>query len=178
MKMNGKQLRGPNVEVLVLPRSEEDLVFKAEAVLDYGDFDKICPLPEPPQVMRPGGEISMDMNDSKYQERLQEWANWKTHWVILESLKATKNLEWETVNPSKPETWGNYEKEMKEAGLSPPEIGRIVQTVSSACGLNQDKIDEATKRFLAGQGEALRGVTSLSTVPKNTQSGSRVSGSV
>ncbi len=76
--------------------------------------------------------------------------------MILESLKATPNLEWESVNPSDPKTWGGYENELVDAGFSIPEISRVIDCVFDANGLNQKKIDEATKRFLAGQANQQR----------------------
>ena len=38
-KIAGKTISGPNVETLVFPRSAGDIVLKAQAVLDYSDFE-------------------------------------------------------------------------------------------------------------------------------------------
>jgi hypothetical protein len=151
MKIAGKQLRGPNVEVLVIPRSAGDIVFKCQAVLDEDEFNKLCPLPKPPEVIRPGGVKSFDVTDPDFQKLLGEWGEQKTHWLVLKSLEATPDLEWENVKMGDPSTWKNYQEELKSAGFSSPEISRIVRLVSSANGLDQRKIDEATERFLAGQ---------------------------
>jgi hypothetical protein len=151
MKLNGQKIAGPNIEVVVIPRQTGDLVFKAQAVLDYDEFHKIAQRPNPPSIMLKGGESSYDYNDKKYLTKIQEWAEQKTHFMVLKSLQATDGLEWETVKMADPTTWENYQNEMKEAGFAPAEINRIVNCVMDACGLNQTKIDEATKRFLAGQ---------------------------
>ncbi len=149
MKIHGKKLSGPNIEVIAIPRQSGDIIFKAQAVLDYKDFDSLNPVPKPPQIMRPGGITSFDVEDKDYKTKLRTWSLSKTDYMVLKSLSATPGLEWEDVNMSEPETWVNYRQEMQDSGLSPAEVSRIVDGVASACGLNQEKIDEATKRFLA-----------------------------
>lgn len=151
MKIKGKTLGTPNIEVVVFPRSDGDIVFKAQAVLDYSDADQLDPEPSPPEVIKRGGARIKDPNDREYREKLEKWALRRSHWMFLKSISATPDLEWETVNASDPETWGNYSKELAAAGFTPIEISRLLQTVMDACGLNQKKIDEATERFLAGQ---------------------------
>lgn len=151
MKINGKKIEGPNEEIVVIPRNSGDIVFKARAVLSFDEFDKLCPLPVPPKTLMKGGGFSENVESPEYKKNLDDWTSRRTHWMILESLKATENLEWETVDASKTDTWENYQTELLSSGFSPMEQARIVQAVTSACGLNQDKIDEATKRFLAGQ---------------------------
>lgn len=149
MKIAGKQISGPNVETVIFPRADGDIVFRAQAVLDYTDFDALCPVPSPPVTMLPGGLKSEDRNDASYMEKMFEWADHKGTWMAIESLKATENLEWETVNPSEPSTWDNYKEELKQAGFTEADRVRVLQCVSSANGLSQDRIDEAMKRFLA-----------------------------
>lgn len=149
MKFNGRKL-APRTSTVVLPRPDGDLVIKAAAVLNYDDFDKLCPQPEPPSTMRPGGAITQNPEDPKYREAVNQWSARRIHWMVLTSLQATPDIEWETVDMADPATWENYEKEMAESGLSPVEINAIVECVTEACGLNQSKIDEATKAFLAG----------------------------
>ena len=149
MKMHGKKIEGPNMEIVVIPRSTGNLVFRAQAVLDYEEFEALCPAPKPREIIKPGGERTLALNEKSYQDALQEWASRKTDWMVLKSLQATEGLEWETVNMDDSGTWANYQNELKEASLSPPEIARIVNAVTVACGLDQRKIDEATEAFLA-----------------------------
>ncbi len=155
MKMNGRKLSGPSTEVVVIPKRDGELVFKAQAVLSYEDFYKLCPKPIPPTIVRPGGIKSQNTEDKDYLKAIEAWAANQTSWMILQSLKATPELEWETVDPVQPNTWDNYQKELKAAGLSDPEINRIVMCVIDANGLNNKKIDEATAAFLASQEKAL-----------------------
>lgn len=155
MLIQGRKLDGPKEEVLVIPRQDQDIIFKAKAVLDYSDFDQLCPRPTPPIVIKRGGAKVADPTDIDYQKSLDVWATNRTHWMILQSLSATEGLEWETIDLVKPETWGNYEDELRQSGFSEAEGARIVNLVISANGLDQSKIDEATQRFLVAQ-EALR----------------------
>lgn len=150
MKINGKQIRGPQIEVVVIPRGNEEIVIKAKAVLGFEDFEKLSPQPLPPMKLLPGGETQQNVADPKYQERLNIWAQQRMDWMILESLSATEDLTWETVEKDKPETWGNYKKEL-ETTFTAAELSKILDIVMTACGLNQSKIEEATKRFLATQ---------------------------
>lgn len=152
MKIHGKTYSEPRVETVVIPHQGGDLVFKAKAILDYTPFETICPLPEAPMVMRRGGEQYRNLDDPKYKEKIAEWSRRRTNWMIIESLKATDGLEWETIT-SDPATWSNYVDELVKANLSLVEINCIVDCVIDANGLNQKKIDEATERFLAGQAQ-------------------------
>jgi len=120
-------------------------------VLKYEDFDLLCPRPTPPIKLLPSGEKSADVVDTKYKTALDTWASNKTLYMILTSLSVTEGLKWETVDMSKPDTWKNYEKELKDSGFSEAEIARIFRIVIEANGLDQTKIDLATERFLAGQ---------------------------
>jgi hypothetical protein len=175
MKINGRKI-GPSIETVVIPREGEDFVFRAQAVLDYSEFDTNNPEPKPPEALMPGGERKLIYDNPKYQERVGEWAESKTHWMILKSLQATEGLEWETVKMEDPSTWPNYQEEMKTSGLSPAEINTIVQTVITANGLNQQKIDEALERFLAGQARLPENASSPSTEQQTTPSGEPANG--
>jgi len=175
MKIQGKRLYGPNVEVVVIPRQNGEIVFKAQAVLDYSAHDKINPMPTAPIRLMPGGARQENVEDPRFLKRQDEWATNKFHWMFLKALQATEGLEWETVDLSNPATWGNYKKEMQDGGLSPGEIARIEMCVADACGLNQAKIDEATSRFLAGQARVLAEPSTPSSEPTSIPSGEPVS---
>jgi hypothetical protein len=175
MKMHGKKMFGPRIEVLVIPRQEGDLVFKAKAVLDYDPFLKLLPTPQPPVRMLPGGIKSVNTESPAYDKAMDEWAHLKWTWMILKSLEATETLEWETVEMDDPSTFDNYKAEMKDAGLSPAEVGLIQALVIDACGLNQVKIEQATKAFLAGRGQEQDVKFSPASEPNSTPSGEPVS---
>lgn len=151
MKIHGEKIEGPNVEVVVIPRLNKEIVFKAQAVLDYTAFDALCPTPEPPVTVFKDGRKARNPEDPDFAKDLDKWATLRTHWTFLKSLSATEGLTWDSVDFSKPDTWSLYQKELQESGFSPAELSRIMQAVTNACGLNQSKIDEATSRFLASQ---------------------------
>lgn len=153
MKVKGKTIEQPAEEVIVFPRKNGNVVFTAKPVGNYDDFLKVCPEPQAKKIMKPGGAVSEDVESPEYKKELDIWAERKVHWMILKSLSATEGLEWETVDMSKPETYGNYVKELEESGITPLEVSRLFEIVQISCGLNQDKIDEATKAFLAGAAE-------------------------
>ncbi len=134
-------------------------------------FNAICAPPNPPESIRPGGVRSKNIYDKKYLKALDEYANQKTAWLILTSLEATEDLVWETVDMSKPETYLNYRSELIDSGFSAVEINMLIATVMEACGLTQDKIEEATKSFLAGQRDQPEEVSSQNIVVSDTLSG-------
>lgn len=149
MKIHGEVLEGPALEVVVIPRQAGNIVFKARAVLDYEPFHKLCPVPEPPTIKKRGGEEFKDIKDTKYVDAITTWAEKKTHWMVLQSLLATEGLEFENIKDSDSDTWSNYDEEFHKAGFTEGEISKIVGIVISVNGLDQTKIDEATKRFLS-----------------------------
>lgn len=176
MKFGNRIFDKPNVAYAVIPRPplrqpqpdgttleiNQDIVFVAEAVLDHTEFDKLCSQPQPQPAQRPGGETFLNVKDPKYIARLNEWANHKRCWLVIESLKATKDLIWETVDPSIPSTWVNYETELKNAKFTQREINEIFGAVIEANALNDDRIREARERFLSN----LPGSQSGSPSPK------------
>lgn len=174
MKIAGKKLDGPNVEVVVFPRQSGDIVIKAQAVLDESEFRELCPSPEAPIITRRDGTKFRDTDDKKYDEELSKWARRKVAWTMIKSLEATEDLEWETVSINDPETFENVNKELGEAGFTQAEQVRIMDAVNQVNGLDQSKIEEATKNFLATQGAVQNGQSSQGSEQSSTQSGEPV----
>lgn len=149
MKMFGQKVEGPNVEYIVIPRGNgNDIVFKAQAVLDPAPFEAACKPPQPGKKMLPGGVIKEDHDDPIYKDAVKVYGDLRYSWIVIQSLKATEGLEWETVNYDDPSTWNNWEVELKAAGFTRTEIQYVMLGVANANALNQDKIDEARARFL------------------------------
>jgi hypothetical protein len=151
VKLNGKQVFGAFEAVVAIPRLDGPLVFIARAIMDYEPFDKLCPQPKAPLIQFAGQAAVENIEDVNYKKAIDEWVGKKTHWMVLQSLRATPDLVWDTVIDGDHSTWANYQKEMATAGLSPAEQARIIMCVSEANGLDQSKIDEATESFLAGR---------------------------
>ena len=152
MKIKGQKIEGPNEAIVVIPRAKGDLVFKMQAVLNTTEFETLCPEPTPPTITRVGeSKGSPDFRDKKYLAEFKVFSTRRFEYLILKSLEGTSELEWETVDMLDPTTWGNYQSELKAAGFTEIEIGRIVGGVLEANSLDDAKIEEARKRFLASQ---------------------------
>ena len=152
MKFKGEKVSARNLEICVIPRGDGDsVVFKCQAVLDMDDFEKLCPVPKPPQRMMAGGKKVIDIEDPIYKHKIEDRNDKRISYLILKSLEATEDLEWETVVMGDSDTWGNYETEFKQAGFSPVEIMRIINSCMTANCLNEDKLKEARDSFLASQ---------------------------
>lgn len=172
MKIAGKKVFGSYVETVVLPRPDGNLVFKAKAITSFDAFEQLCPEPKPPVIVYAGTNKEVaNIEDPGYLKQFNDWHEFKTHWMILESLKATDDLQWDTVDAGDHTTWKNYSDEMTAAGITFAEQGRIVEIVSIANGLDQSKIDEATESFLAEQAAQVRSANSQDSVPSATVSG-------
>lgn len=172
MKINGVTVLGAYEEVVVFPRITGKIVFKARAVSDYEPFDKLCPQPTPPQIQYAGAAQPIDdVENADFLKKFHEWAELKSHWLVLMSLRATEGLVWDTVNMSDYTTWKNYQTELTASGFTPAEQSRIVQIVSRANGLDQSKIDEATESFLRDQAALAQRASSPVSAPTATPSG-------
>lgn len=173
MLLNGKRL-GPNVVTLVLPRGEEEpIVIRAQAVLDYDEFNAIFPRPEPPVKIMRGGAKQPDFEAKSFLQEMQDYGLKRTQYMIIKSLSATEGLKWERVKIEDPNTWHDWENELKEAHISDVERQRIMAAVMEANALNEAKLEEARERFLSGKDQKVQsnGSTSQSGEAKTTPSG-------
>lgn len=153
MKIKGKRLESTNVVTIVLPRfNGEDIIFKAGVVLDYSELDKILKEPEPPSILRKGSQ-EKDFEDKGYKSKVHKNNIHRLNYMILESLSATEELEWETVKMDDPSTWDNWEQELKDSGIPNSEILYIFNKVHEVNSLDQAKLDEARDHFLLSQSE-------------------------
>jgi len=175
MRIEGKLFEKPNeVVCFIFRHNQEPIEFRAQAVLDYKKFDGICPAPEPPKRLMASGEVQTLFNDPIYDKKITEWATQRSDWMILESLKATPGLTWDTIDADQPRTWKNFRSELEAAFFTPMEITKIINAVMEACGFTSEKVEEAHKSFLAGQGKNLNNESSLSIEQIDTPSGEHV----
>lgn len=150
MKIGGVKV-SPNVEYLVLPRPDGDLVFIARSVSVNEEFEKIVPEPTPPGVRTKDG-FQRDYKDKSYHQQIEAREEKRMAFMVLKSIEGS-DIEWDKVDMDKPETWVGWDKEMHEAGLSEYETNRIVNTVMAANSLDEEKIKAARASFLRGQAE-------------------------
>ena len=149
MKIKGKKIEGANETIIVIPRgSSDDIILKAQAVLDMDDFEKLCPAPEAPKKMLPGGKKVVNTRSKGYLKEVERHSEKRLTYIVLMSLQATEGLEWETVDLGDHTTWGNFRKELQDAGFSNVEVNRIIGECVNVNALNDDKIEEARARFL------------------------------
>jgi len=172
MRIAGKKLSEPNIEILIIPRGgdNEDIIFKAKAVLDMDTFDKAYPTPSAPMKIVKGGKKVEDVDSPMFKKKVSDHNRRRIGYLIIKSLEATEGLEWETVDLNNPETWENYEKELRDGGFSNIEIMRIIQCVMRANCLDESRLDEARDRFLLTQ-QAQDTSSSLQEEPNSTLSG-------
>lgn len=151
MKIGSFAPTGPYVVEAVIPRGNNSLVFKCQAVLDYADFDRLVPLPQPPMITYSDGNSRLDYEDAKYKEKSALWSKYRLGFIVTRSLSATEGLVWEYVDLGNPETWPKFEDEFRGLFMTDTEIRYIVKCVMEANSLDEDKLDEARKSFLAGR---------------------------
>lgn len=175
MKMGGEKLSGVNVEEIFIPRQGKVLHFIAKGVNNLEDFDKVCPKPKPPTRLKPGGVKVENVEDPSYKTALTRWGEQRFAWMIINSLRDTPGIEWETVDYGDANTWTNWQKEMENSGFVDAEIQRIVSGVMAANGLNEARVEEARKSFLATMEEQRSQSTSLLAEQTGTPSGEPVS---
>lgn len=174
MKYKGKKALGPKPEYIVIPRGgSDDIAFIAKPILDYSGFDNLCPRPTPPGILYPDGRKGFDVDSPEYQKSLADYVSLRTDWYIINALRDTPDMEWESVDYSKPDTWKNWRTEFDEF-LTEKEINSILEGIAAANGLDQSKIEEAKARFLVGMASQLNGLSSPVTEPSITQSGEPV----
>ena len=151
MRIKGKLIGAPKPRLCIIERGDEQYVFTINAVLDYSKFDELCPTPKPPKVMKPGGEVSEDPMNGTYLQKLQEYSENKTHWLLITALGETDGLTWEKVDLEDPSTWKEYLSELKEGGLTEGEVAYLINQVYQTNSLDETKMDEALERFTRSQ---------------------------
>jgi hypothetical protein len=150
MRIAGIDVKGPNESLLVLPRGDDMIPFRARAILDFTEFNELCPEPKPPMKTVKGGKRVEDREDPNYQVSVTEHERRKLAWVAIKSLEPSE-IEWETVDMQKPGTWVNYQEELKGAGFSPIEINRITDLILEVNCLDESKLKWAREVFVQGQ---------------------------
>jgi hypothetical protein len=151
MKIKGKMPDRPTPEICVIPRpSGEDIVFRAR-LIDYNRFKELVKTPQPPLVTKAGGVKTEDYTDATFVNAVSRFNTLRAAYMVIESLKETDGLEWETVKDDDPDTWPNYEQELLDAGLTQNEINHIMGAVMNANSMNESRFEEARERFLRTQ---------------------------
>lgn len=152
MKIGGVQITPPPEEIEVIPRGDENLVFKAIAI-EWDDFLKLCPEPVAPVILGKKQEKIVDVKDPEYQRQVENHAARRVAFMVIRSL-APSEIEWDTVDVNDPGTWLNYEKDLINAGLVPIEVNRVITLCLNANQLDEEKLKKARESFLHGRAGA------------------------
>jgi len=169
MKIGGQEVSGPTEEVLVIPRLNGDVVFRAKAVLDYDEFDATCPPPKAPGMRTKDG-FKPNVNSPAYRDQVKNHANLRFGYIATRSLEPSE-IEWETVDFDKPNTWINWEKDLQKAGFNAVELQRITVLIMQANSLDESKLKAARDAFLLGQAMQQAQSSGQNTEQESTPSG-------
>lgn len=151
MKVGGIQILGPKKVTVVLPRPEGDVPFHFVGVTDGEEFDQMYPEPEPPTQFNVKLQSNIKLfSDQKFLERQADWVRAKTAWFFLKAISPS-NIEWTTVDMSKPETFVNWQQDFRKAGFNQAEINRIYNGFEETNMVTEELMKQARERFLASQ---------------------------
>lgn len=150
MKIKGKILQNANIEVVVLPRVDGDIVFKFKPVLNYDEFEELCPKPPVPTSKRAGGESFKNPDDPDYRIALAKYSTLRYQWSFIESISATEDLEWSKIVRTDPSTWHLIDQEIDDAQILPAEKSMMIDAYNIANALDENKLQIARESFLAG----------------------------
>lgn len=175
MKIGGIDPKSlPTEELLVLPRGDKEIVFRATGISDYAEFNALCPEPKAPGKLVAGSGWEVNDEDPDYKELVKLHNAKRIAWMVINSLIPSK-IEWDSVVAGKPASWANWEVDMKAAGLSQVECNRVTQLVFQANCLDEDKLKKAREVFLLGQQAVPSEFSGQSTEPESTPSGAPAS---
>ena len=138
-----------NEVILVLPRGDKEIVFRAKGLPDMAEFDTLCPAPKPPGKFTKEGWIP-NLTDPTYQQVISAWSKKRLGYMVFKSLAPTE-IEWDTVSESDPRTWSQWDVDLKNAGLTQVECNRVLGLVLEANALDEAKLQKARQVFLVGQ---------------------------
>jgi len=169
MKIGGVEVNGPNEEILVLPRLDQDIVIRARAVSDMTGFEAVAKVPKAPgKYTKNGFEPTLD--DVTYLQKVEQFNSLRMAYMILRSLEPSE-IEWENVDMENPKTWLKWDEELRASGLSDIEINRIVMCVMQANSLDESKLQQAREVFLLGLEVEGKSISGHQIAPESTPSG-------
>lgn len=155
-------------DLLVLPRGNKQIVFRAVGLSNWDEFDKLCPEPKPGKKMVKGGTVD-DFDNKAYLESMKEYGRRRTAYMVVKSLEPSQ-IEWDKVSLAVPGSWPLWEKELLDNGLCKTECHRVFNLVMGVNSLDEDKLRKARDFFLLGQ-VMLEASSGPSTEPETTPSG-------
>ncbi len=151
MKIGGQVVEARAEEILVLPRGDKKIVFKAKPVVDFKPFNDLVPEPVRQVVLMGDGSTKPDPEDRSYQASVARRDQLRMDWLVITSLQPSE-IEWVTVVEDQPSTWTNWESDLRDhGGFLNREINLIGEFVLRTNALDDKAIEAARSAFLAGQ---------------------------
>ena len=163
-----------NEVILVLPRGEKEIVFRARGLTDMSEFEALCPPPKPPGKLTKDGWIP-NFADPTYQQVITEWSKKRLGYMVIKSL-APSEIEWDTADINDPRAWTKWDDDLKGGGLSQNECNRVLGLVLEANSLDEAKVQRAREVFLRGQGPMPAEFSSPPSEPSSMPSGEPANG--
>jgi len=160
--------------LLVLPRGETQIVFRAKSLKDMTEFNAICPFPKAPGKLTKDGFVP-NTNDATYKQVMEQWSAKRLDYMVIKTLEPTE-IEWDTVDAANPKTWANWEADLKNGGLSQFECNRVTALVLESNSLDDEKLEKARAIFLAGQQQEAASCSGQASAPASTSSGEPANG--
>jgi hypothetical protein len=168
MKISGHVLDGSfHEEVLVIPHGNKNIPFCARAIMDFDEFDKLCPEPQAPGRLTKDG-FKKNFEDTSYLDMVNHYNQRRVAWMVVASLQ---DIDWDTVQRDDPSTWVNWRADMKSNGISEIVCNRIQNHVMGVNSLDEIKLEKARADFALGQGAVPSDTSTLTTEPQSTPSG-------
>lgn len=152
MRVGGVTVTAPVEELLVIPRGESSLVFRARAVESMDEFDAMSPKPQPPGKLTKDGWVP-EPEHPDYRTILEHYAVRRLAYIVVRSLEPS-NIEWDTVDINNPKTWANWDTDLRNAKMTEVEIDKVLQLVIEANSLSEEKLKRAREDFQRGQATA------------------------
>lgn len=171
MLIRGSKPALPKPKTVVFPREGgEDIVFICKVVLNWEEFDELCPVPKAPLVTQVNGPSYADTEDKRYRAKLMERSSRRVSWMLIQSLLGTPGLVYEKVDLKNPETWHLIDEELSEFLLD-AEMTMLSNEVFELNIPSEERRKEALERFTSSQAEKEQESVSLQEEQGNTQSG-------
>lgn len=170
MRIKNRTLAPPPPKFVPLPRPDGDVILQVQAVLDYTDFDRLCPFPKPPveKNIKTGQEKYLT-DDPAYKRRVDVYANQKFCWIVIKSLEATEDLIWDSVDINQPETWSKCHSELASC-FTPGEVDLIMEGIAGVNAPSKEAQRDALERFMSSQADAAKASLSPTDEQNSTPS--------
>lgn len=133
----------------VFQRGDEELVFYAQPVWSFDEFEALVPFPEnDTYVFTPKGK-EKDWDSPSWKQKQDDYNRKRWGWFVLKALEPSE-IEWSKVSLDDPDTFVYVEDELRES-LLPVEFTRVMNLAEQASSLDARKLEENRESFLRRQ---------------------------